>query len=102
VAAGGNRVVIYNGTGGLGLGASARDRLTAHGLVFVSSANQPGFPYAHKPSVVLIPDVTPGSVSAGQRVAAALGLPATDVETSAQAASTIADVTVILGNDYKP
>ena len=99
--AGGNRVIVFNGTGALGLGQSARDRLTAHGLVFVRSANQPGFGYVHKPSVVLIPDATPQSVASGQRVAAALGLPASDVETST-VDTTEADVLTILGSDYKP
>lgn len=96
-----NRVIVFNGTGALGLGESARKRLTAHGLVFVRSANQPGFGYKTKASVVLVPDATPESIAAGKRVAAALGLPATDVET-ATVDTTTADVLVILGRDYKP
>jgi anionic cell wall polymer biosynthesis LytR-Cps2A-Psr (LCP) family protein len=96
-----NRVIVFNGTGQLGLGSSARQRLLDHGLVFVRSANQPGFGYQAKPSVVLIPDATPDSVAAGQRVAKALGLPVTDVETSTVDA-TAADVYAILGADYKP
>ena len=96
-----NRVIIFNGTGQLGLGSSARQRLIAHGLVFVRSANQPGFGYQDKPSVVLIPDATAESVAAGDRVAKALGLPTADVETST-VDGTAADVYAILGNDYKP
>jgi anionic cell wall polymer biosynthesis LytR-Cps2A-Psr (LCP) family protein len=96
-----NRVIVFNGTGQLGLGSSARQRLLDHGLVFVRSANQPGFGYQAKPSVVLIPDATPDSVAAGQRVAKALGLPVTDVQTSTVDA-TAADVYAILGADYKP
>jgi anionic cell wall polymer biosynthesis LytR-Cps2A-Psr (LCP) family protein len=99
--AGRNRVIVLNGTGQLGLGQSARDRLTAHGLVFVRSANQPGFGYQNKPSVVLIPDATPDSVASGNRVATALGLPTSDVETSTVDTSA-ADVITILGADYKP
>jgi hypothetical protein len=99
--AGRNRVIVFNGTGQLGLGSSARQRLLDHGLVFVRSANQPGFGYQAKPSVVLIPDATSDSVAAGQRVAKALGLPVTDVETSTVDA-TAADVYAILGADYKP
>ncbi|BEP15133.1 hypothetical protein acdb102_34440 [Acidothermaceae bacterium B102] len=99
--AGRNRVIIFNGTGQLGLGSSARQRLIAHGLVFVRSANQPGFGYQDKPSVVLIPDATADSVAAGDRVAKALGLPTSDVETSTVDA-TAADVYAILGSDYKP
>lgn len=99
--AGRNRVIVLNGTGALGLGQSARDRLTAHGLVFVRSANQPGFGFVHKASVVLVPDATPDSIASGRRVAAALGLPASDVETST-VDTTAADVLAILGNDYKP
>jgi anionic cell wall polymer biosynthesis LytR-Cps2A-Psr (LCP) family protein len=99
--AGLNRVIVLNGTGALGLGQSARERLTAHGLVFVRSANQPGFGYAHKTSVVLVPDGTPDSIASGRRVAAALGLPASDVETST-VDTTAADVLTILGSDYKP
>jgi LytR cell envelope-related transcriptional attenuator/LytR_cpsA_psr family len=99
--AGRNRVIVFNGTGQLGLGQSARDRLTAHGLVFIRSANQPGFGYQDKTSVVLVPDATPDSLAAGRRVAAALGLPASDVET-ATVDTTAADVITILGDDYKP
>jgi anionic cell wall polymer biosynthesis LytR-Cps2A-Psr (LCP) family protein len=98
---GGNRVIVFNGTGALGLGESARKRLTAHGLVFVRSANQPGFGYLHKASVVLVPDGTPASIASGKRVAAALGLRASDVET-ATVDTTTADVLTILGRDYKP
>jgi anionic cell wall polymer biosynthesis LytR-Cps2A-Psr (LCP) family protein len=99
--AGRNRVIVFNGTGALGLGESARKRLTAHGLVFVRSANQPGFGYKDKTSVVLVPDATPDSIAAGKRVATALGLPASDVET-ATVDTTAADVLTILGRDYKP
>jgi hypothetical protein len=100
-AAGGNRVIVFNGTGALGLGESARRRLTAHGLVFVRSANQPGFGYKGKHSVVLVPDGTPQSIAAGNRAADALGLPESDVET-ATVDTTTADVLTILGSDYKP
>lgn len=96
-----NRVIVLNGTGKLGLGQSARERLTAHGLVFVRSANQPGFGYTNKDSVVIVPDATPDSLAAGNRVAIALGLPTTDVETST-VDTTAADVITILGRDYKP
>ncbi|MDX6228506.1 MAG: hypothetical protein QOI76_1896 [Frankiales bacterium] len=99
--AGRNRVIVLNGTGALGLGQSARDRLTAHGLVFVRSANQPGFGYKDKPSVVLVPDATPDSLASGRQVAAALGLPASDVETGT-VDTTAADVITILGSDFKP
>jgi anionic cell wall polymer biosynthesis LytR-Cps2A-Psr (LCP) family protein len=99
--AGLNRVIVLNGTGALGLGQSARDRLTAHGLVFVRSANQPGFGYKDKPSVVLVPDATPDSIASGRQVAAALGLPASDVETGT-VDTTAADVLTILGSDFKP
>ena len=98
--AGRNRVIVLNGTGALGLGQSARERLTSHGLVFVRSANQPGFGYKDKPSVVLVPDATPESMAAGNRVASALGLPLSDVET-ATVDTTAADVLTILGSDYK-
>jgi anionic cell wall polymer biosynthesis LytR-Cps2A-Psr (LCP) family protein len=99
--AGRNRVIVLNGTGQLGLGASARQRLTAHGLVFVRSANQDGFGYKNKTSVVLIPDATPDSLASGDRVAEALGLPTSDVETYT-VDTTAADVIAILGDDYKP
>jgi anionic cell wall polymer biosynthesis LytR-Cps2A-Psr (LCP) family protein len=99
--AGHNRVIVLNGTGALGLGQSARERLTAHGLVFVHSANQPGFGYVHKTSVVIVPDATPASIASGRQVAGALGLSAADVETGT-VDTTAADVLVILGSDYKP
>ena len=50
---------------------------------------------------MLIPDATADSVAAGDRVAKALGLPTSDVETSTVDA-TAADVYAILGSDYKP
>ncbi len=98
--AGLNRVIVLNGTGALGLGQSARERLTEHGLVFIRSANQPGFGYKARNSVVLIPDTTPTSLASGRRVAAALGLPTTDIETSL-VDTNAADVIVIIGRDYK-
>lgn len=96
-----NRVIIANGTGALGLGESARRRLEAGGLVFVRSENQDGFTFQHRPSVVLVPDATAASRALGHRVAAALGLPDTDIEVYGVPTSA-ADVVAILGDDYRP
>jgi hypothetical protein len=51
--------------------------------------------------VVLVPDATPDSIASGRQVAAALGLPASDVETGT-VDTTAADVLTILGSDFKP
>jgi anionic cell wall polymer biosynthesis LytR-Cps2A-Psr (LCP) family protein len=96
-----NRVLVQNGVGKPGIGESARTRLGNAGFVYRPGGNVPGFTFRTKPSVVLISDATQESIDLGQRVARALGLPVSDVKTSAEGQS-VADVIVIIGADYKP
>jgi hypothetical protein len=51
--------------------------------------------------VVLVEDGSERSTQRGQRVAAALGLPASAIEVNPRG-QTVADVIVILGSDFKP
>lgn len=99
VRAGGNRVLVLNGVGTPGTGEQARTRPVANGLVYAGSYNTPTFDYAT--SQVLIFDSTPAARALGQRVATALGLPATSIGISTQAQS-VADVIVVVGADFKP
>ena len=54
-----------------------------------------------KETIVLIPDSTPASVTLGENVASTLGVPASAVQVSDQGSS-VADVIVVLGEDFKP
>jgi hypothetical protein len=90
-----------NGTGALGLGETAHDKLDRADLVFVHSENQQGFSFRHKASVILVPDDSAASRALGHRVAAALRLPDSAIKLSDQTTSA-ADAIVILGADYRP
>ena len=94
----GNRVLVLNGVGTPGLGQQVRDKLVPAGFVFVGSRNAPSFGYAK--TQILIPQATTEAAAIGQRVAQALGVPASAVATSDQI-GTIADVVVIVGKDFK-
>lgn len=96
-----NRVLVQNGVGTPGIGESVRRRLDAAGFRYRPGGNVPGFTFRAKPSVVLISDASQDSIALGQRVARALGLPVSAVETDPQGQS-VADVIVIIGADYKP
>jgi hypothetical protein len=94
------RVVIQNGVGTPGLGASARTKLVVAGITYVSGGNAGRFGYTH--SLVLVPTSSgDAGQKQGQAVAKALGLPSSDVALTEQG-QTIADVVVILGADFKP
>jgi anionic cell wall polymer biosynthesis LytR-Cps2A-Psr (LCP) family protein len=94
----GNRVLVLNGVGTPGLGQKVRDKLVPAGFVFVGSRNAPNFGYAK--TQVLVPAATTESAALGARVAQALGVPESSVQTSTQI-GTIADVVVIVGRDFK-
>jgi hypothetical protein len=98
-AGGRARILVQNGVGTPGLGDAARAVLVAKGYSFRSGGNTSTF--AAGPSVVLIPDSTPSSRAVGTAVTQLLGLPASAVELDGNP-TTIADVKVILGSDYKP
>ena len=93
------RVLVQNGVGTPGLGASARDRIVAAGMVYINGGNAEEFGQAQ--TLVIIEDASPGAQQLGQDVAAALGVPPTAVAIS-EDGQNVADVVVILGEDFEP
>ncbi len=93
------RVLVENGVGTPGLVEQARTELVDDGFRFVNGGNAAEFGVAT--SLVLVPDGTSQSVARGERVAESLGLPATAVRPSTRG-QTVADVIVILGEDFAP
>jgi hypothetical protein len=91
------RVLVQNGVGAPGLGDSARSKLLGAGLRYVAGGNVPGF--GQKRTVVLLRDASSGSRERGMAVARALGLGESSLRIS-ETAPTIADIVVILGQDY--
>jgi anionic cell wall polymer biosynthesis LytR-Cps2A-Psr (LCP) family protein len=95
---GDNRVILLNGSGGPGVTRSAQQKLRPEGFDIVKVGNANRFDYDK--SVVLVKDATAEAQELGERVATALGLPATAVQIYGQT-NTVSDVIVILGADYK-
>jgi hypothetical protein len=93
------RVLVENGVGTPGLVEAARARLVEDGFRFVNGGNAAEFGFEQ--SAVIIPDGTEQNIRRGQRVAASLGLPDSSVTTSDRG-QTVADVIVILGQDFTP
>jgi hypothetical protein len=91
-------VLVQNGVGSPDPTEQARARLIAAGLTFQSGGKATRTGYAS--TIVLIPDAGDRARSNGEAVAAALGLPASAVQQSAQGQS-VADVLVILGADFR-
>jgi anionic cell wall polymer biosynthesis LytR-Cps2A-Psr (LCP) family protein len=89
-------VLLLNGVGTPGLVQTACPKLTTHGLAYAGSNNAPTF-NNKKSSVEISSD---SDVALGNQVAHALGLPTSDVVVTTQD-QTVADVIVILGQDYK-
>jgi hypothetical protein len=98
VREGGNRVLVLNGVGTPGLGEAVRAKIVPAGFVFVDSRNAPTFGYAQ--TQVFVPEATPEAQALGERVAKALGVPATSV--ARQDFGTVADVVVLVGADFTP
>lgn len=99
---GGNQrtsVLVQNGVGRPELVDAAARKLTANGYAFVNGGNANRFGYRN--SVVVVPDGSDQSVTAGGQVAKALGLPASSVQV-ASVGQNVADVLVILGADFRP
>jgi hypothetical protein len=94
----GNRVLVLNGVGTPGLGEQVRNRLVPAGFVFAGSRNAPSFGVAE--TQVLVPEATAEGQALGERVAAALGVPASSVAT--QQIGNVADVVVLVGADFQP
>ncbi|MFL6239215.1 MAG: LCP family protein [Actinomycetes bacterium] len=97
---GGNSVLVKNGVGTPELGRSTRDLLVKSGFVYVDGHNVPGFPYRNHQSVVIVFSTSQSSIDRGNRVAKSLGLPTTDVRVS-RLGQSVADVIVLLGQDYR-
>jgi anionic cell wall polymer biosynthesis LytR-Cps2A-Psr (LCP) family protein len=101
VPAGANKphasVLLLNGVGTPGLVETACPRLAAHGYLYAGSGNAGTFNNPTS-SVEIQSD---SDVALGDQVAHALGLPNTDVVRNPDDES-VANVIVILGNDYKP
>jgi hypothetical protein len=99
IPAGGRaRILVQNGIGTPGLGDAVRAELVPRGYIFRSGGNAPSF--GSGPSVILIPDSSPQSRQLGSTIAKLLGLPDTSVQLDLNQ-TTIADIVVILGSDYK-
>lgn len=94
-----NRVVVRNGVGTAGVGQTVTRRLNAAGFSVVQTGNADKFDYQR--TQVLIFDSSDRSVGRGEAVAAALGLPADDVEVS-DVEQSVAEVIVTVGADYAP
>ena len=92
-------VLVQNGVGTPGLEQEAADLLRADGYQFLNGGNAASFD--NKQTDVLIPDATPASVELGYAVAELLGVPRSAVRTTDQGSS-VADVIVVLGADFKP
>ncbi len=93
------RVLVQNGVGTPGLGAGARDRLVAAGMVYINGGNAEQFGQAS--TQVLVPDGSVESRALGARVAEALGVPASAVAVASEGQN-VADVVVVLGADFEP
>jgi hypothetical protein len=99
--AGGDQIAVYvqNGVGTPRLNDGAGEKLRNAGYEYLNGGNANEF--GRKQTVVLIPDSGAASVSLGESVAATLGVPASAVQVSEQGQS-VADVVVVLGEDFKP
>jgi hypothetical protein len=92
-------VLIQNGVGTPGIEQDAATLLRDAGYDFLNGGNANSF--GVKQTIVLIPDSTTASVTLGEDVASTLGVPDSAVEVSDQGSS-VADVIVVLGEDFKP
>ncbi len=95
---GDNRVLVLNGVGTPNIGEKVRAKIVPAGFVFVDSRNAPNFNY--RTTLVLVPDATPEAQLLGERVAKAIGVPATAVATSP--IGNVADVIIVVGADFRP
>ena len=93
------RVLVFNGVGKLGLGATTRAPLEGAGFVYLTGGDAARVGYTE--SLVEVPADVPGAAAWAAKVAKTLRLPATAVRAT-DAAHTTADVTVTLGADYRP
>ena len=92
-------VLVQNGVGTPDLEQDAATLLRDEGYEFLNGGNANEFGYDE--TVVLIPDTTPASIALGESVATTLGVPESSVQVTDEGSS-LADVIVILGEDFKP
>ena len=99
--AGGDQITVYvqNGVGTPGLGQEAAALLRNAGYDYFPGGNANAF--GREATLILIPDGGEASRALGADVAETLGVPDSAVQVSDQG-STIADVIVILGEDFQP
>ncbi|MGB7982485.1 MAG: LCP family protein [Candidatus Nanopelagicales bacterium] len=93
------RVLVRNGVGTPGLGASARDRLVAAGMVYVNGGNADEF--GQVTTQVIVADSTMASLALGEQVVSALEVQDAVVQV-ADSGQNVADVVVVLGADFEP
>jgi hypothetical protein len=93
------RVLVQNGVGTPGLGASARDKLVAAGMVYINGGNAEEF--GRPTTLIIVEDDSASAQQLGEEVAEALGVPDTAVAI-ADEGQNVADVVVILGVDFEP
>jgi hypothetical protein len=91
-------VLVLDGIGRPGLGEGIRSHLIDAGFGYAGVRNAARF--GEPRSVVLVSDAAAHSRRDGEKVAAALGLPADSVRVSRQEQS-VADVLVLIGADYR-
>ncbi|MGV1006127.1 MAG: LCP family protein [Candidatus Nanopelagicales bacterium] len=91
------RVLVYNGIGAPGLGAVARGRLVAAGMVYINGGNAQDL--RHPQTSILISADSTEADSLGGRIASALQVPASAVAV-AEPDRIVADSVVVLGQDF--
>jgi hypothetical protein len=89
-------VLVLNGVG-TSIADAARAKLVAADFVFVGARNNERF--GVQTTTVLVPEATPEAQALGERVAAALGVPAVVRQSNL---GTIADAVVVVGADFQP
>jgi hypothetical protein len=90
------RALVQNGVGIPGLNAKARTALLDAGYAYIDGGNAAVL--GRPNTTILVPDSSPTAMGWGTQVAAALGVPASDVHVASH--QTVADVIVVLGTDF--
>lgn len=93
------RVLVQNGLGTPGLGAAARDRLVAAGLVYINGGNAEEF--GQKRTRIILADGSAARLELGAAIAEALGVSPARIRV-AESGQNVADAVVVLGADFQP
>lgn len=91
------KVLVQNGVGEPGLGEAARDRLVGAGMRYVAGGNASTF--GRERTAVLVASNSGDDRAKGVRAAVALGIPGDAVAVNVLG-TTLADVVVVLGQDF--